>query len=137
MDFTILEQVPSAEEYCELRKICGLAPKTIKAANMGLPRSLYAISIRSDGKLVGMGRIVGDLGCHVQITDIAVRPEFQGQGLGNLINKHILDFVKKECPECCFVNLFADVDYLYQKFGFVPLLKSKGMYLDWSKVIQP
>ena len=134
MDFQFLDNTPTALEYCELRKVCGLGLKTEAAAALGLPRSLYSISIRSNGKLVGMGRIIGDLGCHVQITDIAVHPDFQKQGLGLEIMKRIMVFVKRECPDCCFVNLFADVDFLYKKFGFIESTKSMGMYLDWSKV---
>lgn len=133
MKFQIDDALPTPTEYCELRKICGLSPKTEHAATLGLPRSLYSVTIRADGRLIGMGRVIGDLGCHVQITDIAIHPDFQKQGLSNEIMTKIMGFVKKEVPDCCFVNLFADVDYLYKKFGFIDSLKSKGMYLDWKQ----
>lgn len=136
MEFQILDQIPTSAEYCELRKLCGLSEKTLQAADMGLPRSLYAVTIRFHGKLIGMGRIIGDLGCHVQITDIAVHPDFQGRKFANLIMDKIMGFVKRECPECCFVNLFADVEFLYVKYGFIPSVKSQGMYLDWGKVVR-
>ncbi|MFD2882298.1 hypothetical protein ACFTAO_51075 [Paenibacillus rhizoplanae] len=29
-----------------------------------------------------MGRVIGDGGCFFQVTDIAVKPSFQGRGLG-------------------------------------------------------
>ena len=134
MDFEVLERVPEPLEYCNLRKKCGLGGRTEQGAAIGLPRSLYAITIRSESKLVGMGRAVGDLGCHVQITDIAVDPDHQGRGLGRMIMERIMIFVKQECPESCFVNLFADVDFLYEKFGFINSVKSRGMHLDWNKI---
>lgn len=134
MEWNIFEETPTAQEYVELRSKCGLAKRTIEAASLGLPRSLYSVIIRSRGKLVAMGRLVGDLGCHVQVTDIAVHPEFQKKGLGNLIMNKIMKFVRKECPDCCYVNLFSNVDFLYEKHGFVLPQRSKGMHLDWKKL---
>jgi ribosomal protein S18 acetylase RimI-like enzyme len=137
MNYKFLDELPTPAEYCELRKKCGLSLKTEHAATIGLPKSLYSITIREEGRLIGMGRAIGDLGCHVQITDIAVHPDFQKQGLGFKIMEKIMTFVIKECPECCYVNLFADVDFLYKKFGFVEATKSQGMYLDWTTLTAP
>ena len=105
----------------------------MEAAEMALPRSLYAVQLRKEDLLVGMGRIIGDLGCFVQICDIAVHPDFQGQGLSKIIMEHVMTFIKNEVPRSCWVNLFADVDFLYQKFGFVSPREAKGMCLDWNK----
>lgn len=82
-----------------------------------------------------MGRVVGDLGCHVQIVDIAIDPKFQKRGLSKRIMHAVMDFVKSEVPDCAYVNLFADVDYLYQKYGF-DYPKSKGMYLNRTKALK-
>lgn len=59
------------EEYCELRKVCGLSVRTVEAARISLPRSLHSVIVRDGEQLIAMGRIIGDLGCHVQIVDIA------------------------------------------------------------------
>ncbi|WPU63570.1 GNAT family N-acetyltransferase [Peredibacter starrii] len=134
MRYTIENKQPLPQEYCDLRKVAGLSPKTLEAAEISLPRSLFAVTIRDGERLIGMGRVIGDLGCFVQIVDIAVHPDFQGQKLGRVIMEHVMEFVKTECHRCAFVNLFADVGFLYQKFGFVNSVKSQGMYLDWSKV---
>jgi GNAT superfamily N-acetyltransferase len=134
MNYTISNENPSAEEYCHLRKMTGLSPKTIEAATLALPKSLFVLTIRDGENLIAMGRIIGDLGCFVQIVDIAVHPDYQGQKLGRVVMEHIMNFVKTEVHRCAFVNLFADVGYLYQKFGFVDSVKSQGMYLDWKQV---
>ncbi|AGH95364.1 GNAT family N-acetyltransferase [Pseudobdellovibrio exovorus] len=136
MKYTLKNELPAPEEYCHLRQITGLSPKTIAAAQVSLPRSLHAVTLRNGDQLIAMGRVIGDLGCHVQIVDIAVHPDYQGLKLSRVIMENIMDFVTKECHRCAFVNLFADVDYLYQKFGFVDSVKSKGMYLDWNRVSQ-
>lgn len=129
-NFKIVYQPPTPEEYCELRKLCGLGPRTVAAATIALPRSLFAICLRSgeENQLIAMGRVVGDLGSHVQVCDIAVRPEHQKKGYSKIILENIRAFIKREVPECAFVNLFADVDFLYQKFGFEYTV-AKGMYL--------
>ncbi|WP_338044945.1 hypothetical protein [Paenibacillus lignilyticus] len=51
---------PEAGEYIALRLAAGLSPKDEAAARIALKNSIYAVSLRSSDKLVGMGRIIGD-----------------------------------------------------------------------------
>lgn len=130
MQIHLSEESPAAAEYVALRQACAMAPRTLEAARVALPKSLFSVTLRDEtGRLVGMGRIIGDLGCHVQLVDIAVSPDFQKQGLSRRIMDRLMEFVKKEVPDCAFVNLFADVDFLYEKYGFVRP-KSVGMALQ-------
>lgn len=133
MDIQITEVPPTPEEYCLLRAKCGLGPRTVEAAALALPRSLYALSLREKDHLVGMGRVVGDLGSHVQIVDIAVEPHNQKRGLSRVIMDRLMAFVTANVPSCAYVNLFSDVDYLYQKYGFEYSV-SKGMSLNRAKI---
>ena len=98
-----------------------------EAAVDALPKSLFAITLRDEGQLVGMGRVVGD-GLHVQVVDIAVHPDAQGQGLSRIIMEAIMEFIDS-LPPSTIVNLFADIDWLYQKFGFVVPEHTTGMSL--------
>ena len=134
MTYLYLHENPKPQEYCALRIRCGLSAKEIEHIKSALEKTLYSICIQDQGKLIGMGRIVGDLGTTVQIVDIAVDPDYQGQKLGNMIMKNIMTYIKKNVPETCFVNLFADVDFLYQKFGFVVPNNTVGMILDRDKL---
>lgn len=120
------EKIPDAVEYCSLRVACGLSAMDLAFAKLALPKSLYAVTVRHDEKLIGMGRVVGD-GLHVQVVDIAVHPDFQGQGYSRQILEKIMSFINNEIPGCSVVSLFADVDWLYQKFGFVKPQKSQGL----------
>jgi ribosomal protein S18 acetylase RimI-like enzyme len=134
MSFVVSHELPSVEDYCALRVSSGLSAKDEEAARVGLKNSNFCVTVRDGQKLIGMGRVVGDGGCFVQIVDIAVHPEFQKNGLGRKIMEEIMTFVKDHLPKSCFVSLFADVGFLYEKFGFIPSEKSKGMYLDRSKI---
>lgn len=127
MAVDLSQDLPTVDEYCELRIIAGLSAMDPVAAIDALPRSLHAVTLRQDGQLVGMGRVVGD-GLHVQVCDIAVHPDAQGQGLSRMIMENIMEFVHT-LPASTIVNLFADIDWLYQKFGFVVPEHSTGMSL--------
>lgn len=99
-------------------------------AIQALPKSVFALSLRDEaGQLVGMGRVIGDGHCFLQIVDIAVHPEHRGRGLAHEILRPLLEQIERHAPGA-FVSLFADVDYLYQKYGFVRGERSVGMILD-------
>lgn len=36
----LIKQVPSAQEYCDMRVKAGLSPKSLEAAEIGLPNTL-------------------------------------------------------------------------------------------------
>ena len=136
--------IPIAKDYCELRLICGLSSKDQSAAEIGLKNSLFCVTIReplsenhaSNSQLIAMGRVVGDLGCFIQVVDIAVHPSFQKQGLSRKIMEELMSFIDEKVPVSCLVSLFADVEFLYEKFGFVPSGNSKGMFLRRAKVMK-
>lgn len=130
----MLENQIPLEVYQNLRTASGLSAKTKVAAEIGLKNSIYSVLLKKQDECIGMGRIIGDGGCFCQVVDICVLPEFQGQGLGKLIMKRIVDFIKMKLPASCYVSLIADGDamYLYEQLGFQETLPaSRGMYLKW------
>ena len=113
-------QVPGAEEYVALRAAAGLSPKTLEAAHAGLPNTLFSVCVRVSGRLIGMGRVIGDGGCNYEVVDIAVDPEYQRQGIGYRIMESLMSYIKANAPTSAYVSLMADdgADNLYRKFGF-------------------
>ncbi len=123
-------EVPDVAEYCALRSLCELSPKSTEAAANGLPNSLFSTTIRHEGRLVAMGRVVGDGGCNFEVVDIAVHPDHQRRGLGTRIMRAIKDYIDEQAPESAYITLIADhhSPALYSKFGFEPVTpKSIGM----------
>ena len=118
MTLNIIEQVPSAEEYCEMRINAGLSPKSYEAAKVGLPNSLYAVSIRENGGLVAMGRVVGDGACNFEVVDVAVDPCYQGQGLGRKIMAYIDQYLSSAVLTGSYVSMIADKPGFYEKLGY-------------------
>ena len=116
--FTTKFETPDIDNFLRLRQITGLSPRSRKAAEIGLPNSLFAITIFNEATPIGMGRVVGDGGLNFEIVDVAVVPKYQGQGLGRMIMTQIMDFLNENTPESCYISLIADVSALYEKFGF-------------------
>jgi GNAT superfamily N-acetyltransferase len=122
---------PAAEEFVALRAAAGMRARSVASAEKGIPNSLFWVTLRSHGKLIGMGRVVGDGGTVVQITDIAVDPEQQGKGYGTFIFDRIREFILAEIPDDAFVCLFAEhkIAPFYQARGFeFSQEKWPGMY---------
>jgi len=121
-DYDQCAEVPEVGEYCDLRIACGLSPKTEQAAAIGLPNSLFSTTIRDRGKLIAMGRVVGDGGCNLEVVDIAVHPDYQRQGLGGAVMAAIRAYIDEHAPKTAYVSLIADhhSPALYSKFGFKP-----------------
>ncbi|MDZ7870813.1 MAG: GNAT family N-acetyltransferase [Rheinheimera sp.] len=132
MTYQLEIQTPTVDDYCHLRVATGLSAKTPEAAAIGLAATLFAVQIRFESQVIGMGRLIGDGGCHCQICDIAVLPQHQGKGLGKQIMQALMHHVTTQLPDSCYVNLIADGDakFLYQQFGFADVApESIGMGL--------
>ncbi|QLG29398.1 GNAT family N-acetyltransferase [Halorarum halophilum] len=109
----------------------------------GLPNSVYAVHVAavpdegeapgSEGtrsaETVGMARVVGDGGSVYHVCDMAVHPAHQGRGLGTKLMDAVMAFVEVDAPPGSYVNLMADVDGFYERFGFAETRPaSKGMF---------
>ncbi len=114
------DDVPAADEYRALRDTCGLGHRCADAARLGLPASCYCVTVRHGGALVAMGRVVGDAGAFCQIVDVAVDPEWQGQGLGHGVMDRLMAWCEATLPPTCHVSLVSSERAvpLYQAYGF-------------------
>jgi len=120
---------PSVEEYRALRVLAGLSPKTAEAAARGLPNTVFGVSLREDDPLLAMVPHIGDGGSFLQVEEIAVVPDRQGQGLGKAVMAE-LDAWLHANAQGAYVSLIADgqAHRLYAQFGFsVTAPRSVGM----------
>ncbi|MBT2678906.1 GNAT family N-acetyltransferase [Bacillus sp. ISL-35] len=122
---------PEAADYINLRIQAGMSGKSLEAAQIGLKNSLFVVSIYDDSVLVAMGRIIGDGGAFFQIVDIAVKPAYQGRGLGKLVMSELMNYLDEHTYEGSYVSLIADdpANKLYEQYGFeYTYPTSHGMY---------
>ena len=78
--------------------------------------------------LIGFGRALSDGICHAALYDVAVRPAFQGQGIGTRIVAAILAGL----PPTCTVILFASPgkEPFYRTLGFRRMLTGMARFGD-------
>lgn len=113
------------EQIAELYKVGGWWKDYMDPAKLkDLIRESYlfvvAIDI-SDGKSVGMGRVISDGVADAYLQDVVVLPEWRKKGVGKMIVSKLL--------ECCqsrsiaWIGLIAQpgTDAFYQSLGFVHL----------------
>ena len=120
MTITLKTRIPDVETYLRLRVSSGLSGYGREAAEIGLKNSLFCVMLYDGNEAIGIGRLIGDGGCFVQVTDIAVLPGYQGQGLGKRIMAALTDHIESAFPPSTYVSLIADVpaNALYAQFGF-------------------
>lgn len=131
-DYELIPGIPSVDDFCRLRQVSGLSEKSREAAELGLPNSWFAVTVRHAGRVIGMGRVIGDGGTAFQITDIAVEPTHQGKGLGKQIMAALVAQIHAKAPDTAYISLIADGEarHLYAKFGFEPVMPASiGMAL--------
>lgn len=75
-----------------------------------------------DGKLIGMGRLVGDGAMYWYLQEIIVLPEYQGLGIGTMIVEHLVDYAVKNSSTGKFTTIGGvsakGKEGFYQKLGF-------------------
>ncbi|KAL6233064.1 hypothetical protein BDW75DRAFT_7398 [Aspergillus navahoensis] len=145
-NYTLTSGTPSVTSYLHLRLTSGLSPKTPAQAAAIATGTWYGCYItytdpsdRSspDPIPVAMGRIISDGGWYFHIVDMAVLPEHQRKGLGDVILKNLLRYIMANKAEGePYVNLLADEPgrKLYRRNGFVDAMPhSLGMVWEGSR----
>jgi GNAT superfamily N-acetyltransferase len=138
--YTLHSGYPSVPEYVHLRSAAGLSTKTPSQAAAVPTGSWYGCHItfqatNGETQLAGMGRVIGDGGWYFHIADMAVHPEHQRKGLGDVILKSLVRRINQEAPSDGkpYISLFADEAgrRLYYKNGFKdPAPGELGMVLN-------
>jgi GNAT superfamily N-acetyltransferase len=117
-----MKRTPTPTEFKELRRNAGWPLPPDSAINDGLNKTIYGVCVQTtSGETVGMGRIVGDGGIQLFITDVIVRKDWQNHGLGSEIMKFLMEYVEQTASPATFVGLFSAPGRhkFYERFGFI------------------
>lgn len=135
MDIKIRSMVKSdIDKVMEIEYLSFSVPWSFESFVMEVTKNRCAhyIVAEVDGKVAGYGGfwVVVDEG---HITNIAVHPDFRGQGVGSAIVEGLIELAKTKgitsmTLEVRESNLVAQL--LYKKYGFKPVGKRKGYYQD-------
>ena len=119
------------EEYQLLREKVGWWSTDSIATQKALDNSLYSIAAVSDGKVIGIGRVVGDNGLYYYIQDLIVHPDYQLKGIGREIMSRLLNYINTNAKKGAFIGLMAakGLEGYYKELGFIPRPEEgPGMY---------
>lgn len=127
----------SINEFLEMLKSVGWKTYSKLQVEKALKNTMYMVKVTVDGKLAGIGRVVGDYSIVCILTDICVKPEFQGHGIGLKITNELKRLVENNVAEGEKMQIeltpTAGNEAFYEKAGFkYNPNKITGMYL-WIK----
>ena len=127
----------TTDEFLEMVESVGWKTYSKEQINKALKNTMYMVKAVIDNKIVGIGRVVGDFSIVCMLSDICVKPEFQGKGIGLSIVKELKNMIESHVKpgEKIQIELTptAGNEGFYQKAGFkYNPQKITGMYL-WIK----
>ena len=127
----------SINEFLEMVESVGWKTYSELQVEKALKNTMYMVKATVDGKLAGIGRVVGDYSIVCILTDICVKPEFQGHGIGLKITNELKRLIETNVSEGEKMQIeltpTAGNEAFYEKAGFkYKPDKITGMYL-WIK----
>jgi len=136
----VKESTISPESFNKLRIAVGWEEHNEKDISLALKNTLFVVIAKEtqSNQIIGMGRIIGDVGLFYYIQDIIVIPEYQNQGVGMLIMNKIMDYINHNMKNGLFIGLMAakGKEAFYEKYGFIKRPNDEcgsGMYLEMNK----
>ncbi len=116
---TYQDRLPTVTEFGDLFESVGWPRYDAASTAAALEGSLCGTVALSDGKVVAMGRVVGDGGQFFYIQDVIVRPGYQGRGIGRQLVCRLMSAIEEMAPGSPFIGVFATPEAipLYRKLG--------------------
>ena len=114
----------SVTDYNMLREAAGWGSIKANRAQTGLDNSAFLISAKhTDGRCIGMARVVSDGGYVVYISDVVVLPEFQGRGIGTKMMQLVMEYINSTVEDDFTVMVILvsakGRESFYNQFGFI------------------
>jgi GNAT superfamily N-acetyltransferase len=131
--YTIVERLATPEEYARLIAAVGFRPRRREAIELALQHSWFSVCAESAGEAIGMGRVIGDGGLHLYLTDVVVYPAHQGYGVGTAIVAALTAWVDAAPFPNTVVGLFPTPGLVsfYQRHGYKPQPNDSPAMLKW------
>jgi ribosomal protein S18 acetylase RimI-like enzyme len=116
-------------EVANLLKSAGMSYVDAETHKISFLNSASVVFLFDGDILIGIGRAISDMVRHGAIYDVAVNPNYQGNGLGRII----IETIVNSLPKCNFI-LFASPgkEGFYEQLGFSRLKTGMGYFIDSS-----
>lgn len=132
-----LDYLITIDEFLEMVESVGWNTYSKEQIEKALKNTMYMVKATVDGQLAGIGRVVGDYSIVCMLSDICVKPKFQGRGIGLKIVNELKRLIESNVKEGEKIQIeltpTAGNEPFYEKAGFkYRPEKITGMYL-WLK----
>ncbi|HED33696.1 MAG TPA: N-acetyltransferase [Gammaproteobacteria bacterium] len=118
----------------ELYRIAPLGEKTAEDLAVVFDNSRYRCFVYSGDQLTGAGRALADGRDCSYICDVAVHPEFQGQGLGIAIINKLVEFSKGH--KKIILYTVPGKEAFYNRAGFIKMNTAMAIFEDQQQAIE-
>jgi GNAT superfamily N-acetyltransferase len=122
MGVEYLENGLTPEALAGLRDLVGWSHIEAGQAKKALENTCFSVAAVENGRVVGMGRLIGDGAMIWYIQDVIVVPEYRGGGVGTAIVQKLMDYVRREAMPGAKVSVglmaARGKEPFYEKFGF-------------------
>ena len=133
--YQFVEAPPPANDFVDLRAAEGWGKLEPAVAERALARSCFALTVYAGEEAVGFGRLVGDEEVYFFLTDILVRRDHRGIGLGAMIVQRLLDMALKLGGGKGSIALMSarGKEQFYERFGFMVRPNANfGAGMSWA-----
>ena len=122
ISFELAENQLTTEDFIRLKTATGFMDRPLEQAEKAIRNGLSNVTAICDGKVVGMGRLVGDGAMYWYLQEIIVLPEYQGKGIGKSIVGRLLEHIRENTIPGTGVEVGLTAvkgkEPFYEKFGF-------------------
>lgn len=92
---TLIEDEMTVDEYLYIREKANWLRLSNNQAELAVKNSLHIVkAVDDDGRIIGMGRVVGDGAVICYIQDLIVIPDAQCNGVGSIILNRLIEYVE-------------------------------------------
>ena len=135
--YTFHEEIPTTQEYYELRELVGWGPLDPKIVERSLPKSVFAVTAKYEGQVIAFARVVGDGGLCFHIQEIIVHPDHQNRGIARTFMKYIFSYLKNHAAQRSYISVFVGkgLEGFYREYGFwerPTKVMGSGMMQFWN-----
>ena len=120
--YELAENQLTAEDFVRLKTATGFMDRPLEQAEKAIRNGLFNVTAICDGKVVGMGRLVGDGAMYWYLQEIIVLSEYQGKGIGKSIVNRLLEHIRETAIPGTGVEVGLTAvkgkEPFYEKFGF-------------------
>ena len=120
--WTVQYNTLTAAEFIRLWESVWDGAPTREQVQLALAHTLFRVAVYDGEQVIGMARMLGDLGMNYYIKDVVVLPAYQRQGVGRLLLEELMKYIRENgVPGTdIFVELCAVPDKIpfYERFGF-------------------